>query len=212
MGRPRVRAGAPETAALILDTAERLAQTCGFNGFSYADIARELVLTKASLHYHFASKAALGKALMARYAATFGTALGAIDARAEGAPRKLRRYVELYAGVLRGDRMCLCGMLAAEHDTLPRALREDVAHFFVMNEAWLSRLLVQGRRERALRFSGAPRDAARLIMGSLQGAMLIARPSGRQAPFESIANQLYATLVVPGARTPSTGRRASHSR
>ena len=48
------------TASRILDVAERLAQTQGYNGFSYADIAAELGITKASLHYHFASKADLG--------------------------------------------------------------------------------------------------------------------------------------------------------
>ena len=206
MGRPRAIADAPATATRILDTAERLAQTCGYNGFSYADIARELHLTKASLHYHFESKAALGKALMARYSTTFAAALAAIDARAEGAPRKLRRYVELYAGVLRGDRMCLCGMLAAEHATLPRELGEDVGRFFTMNEAWLARILLAGRRDGTIRFSGSARDAARLIMGSLEGAMLIARPAGNRAHFESIANQLFAALVVPVERPPLVRR------
>ena len=67
MGRPRANPSAPETAVRIMDAAERMLQTSGFNGFSYADIARELKLTKASLHYHFESKARLGKALMARY-------------------------------------------------------------------------------------------------------------------------------------------------
>ena len=56
----------------ILDIAERLAQTRGFNGFSYADIAEELAVTKASLHYHFRSKADLGQALIVRYPLVFG--------------------------------------------------------------------------------------------------------------------------------------------
>ncbi len=44
------------TATAILDVAERLVQARGFNGFSYADIAVELGLTKAALHYHFSGK------------------------------------------------------------------------------------------------------------------------------------------------------------
>jgi TetR/AcrR family transcriptional repressor of nem operon len=55
------------TRGRILDTAERLVQTRGFNGFSYADVATELGVTKASLHYHFPGKAELGEALVARY-------------------------------------------------------------------------------------------------------------------------------------------------
>ena len=41
-----------DTSQRILDIAERLVQTRGFNGFSYADIADALKVTKASLHYH----------------------------------------------------------------------------------------------------------------------------------------------------------------
>ena len=51
---------AADTADRILDSAERLVQVRGFNAFSYADVARELGITKASLHYHFAGKAELG--------------------------------------------------------------------------------------------------------------------------------------------------------
>ena len=67
------------TATRILDVAERLVQTRGFNGFSYADIAAELGITKASLHYHFAGKAELGEALIVRYGERFADALAAID-------------------------------------------------------------------------------------------------------------------------------------
>jgi TetR/AcrR family transcriptional repressor of nem operon len=52
------------TGAKVLDVAERLLQTRGYNGFSYADVAAELKITKASLHYHFACKAELGEALI----------------------------------------------------------------------------------------------------------------------------------------------------
>ena len=74
-GRGRDDAG---TAARILDVAEQLVQVRGFNGFSYADIAAELQITKAALHYHFASKADLGEALISRYASRFAEALAGV--------------------------------------------------------------------------------------------------------------------------------------
>src|ERR671929_772591 len=106
----RVQSARTDTADRILDTAERLVQSRGFNGFSYADIAAELGVTKASLHYHFATKAELGEALMERYAARFGAALAEIEARPDDAAAKLAAYAELYASVLSDQRMCLCGM------------------------------------------------------------------------------------------------------
>ena len=60
---------------------------------------------------------------MSRYTARFAEALAAIDAGTTAAPAKLQGYAELYAGVLRNERMCLCGMLAAEYQTLPDAMQ-----------------------------------------------------------------------------------------
>src|SRR3954454_23736387 len=56
-----------DTRERILDTAERLLQARGFNGFSYGDVAGELGITRAALHYHHPGKAELGEALIARY-------------------------------------------------------------------------------------------------------------------------------------------------
>src|ERR1700681_275031 len=81
-----------DTATAILDIAERLVQRRGFNGFSYADIAAEMGITKASLHYHFAGKAELGESLITRYAARFDQALEEIDARRVPAAGKLSAY------------------------------------------------------------------------------------------------------------------------
>src|SRR5438270_11632454 len=129
-----------DTATQILDAAERLAQSRGFNGFSYADVAAELQLTKAALHYHFAGKGELGEALIGRYADRFAQALAALDATPISAPAKLEAYANLYLDVLRDKRMCLCGMLAAEYQTLPQPMREAVIQLFDTNEAWLQRV------------------------------------------------------------------------
>src|SRR5438309_620198 len=105
------------TAGRILDVAERLVQSRGFNGFSYADVAAELGVTKASLHYHFPGKAELGEALINRYAGRFGEALQTIDLDGGDVHARLEAYAALYASVLREQRMCLCGMLAADYET-----------------------------------------------------------------------------------------------
>ena len=67
------RSGTAErnTAERILDVGERLVQSRGYNAFSYADVAAELDVTKAALHYHYAGKAELGEALLSRYVTRF---------------------------------------------------------------------------------------------------------------------------------------------
>lgn len=186
------------TAERILDTAERLVQTRGFNGFSYADIAASLGVTKASLHYHFPAKAELGKRLIGRYEKNFRAALEAIDragASAGFGPReKLRRYAGLYARVLRDERMCLCGMLAAEYATLPRPMQKEIRHFFDLNEHWLAGVLEAGRSAGELRFTGPARALAGVLVGSLEGAMMLARSYGDAARFRAVADRLIAEL------------------
>jgi TetR/AcrR family transcriptional repressor of nem operon len=185
------------TASRVLDTAERLVQVRGFNGFSYADIAAELQVTKASLHYHFATKAGLGEALINRYSTRFFEALAEVDAAGAAAPVKLAAYAKLYADVLSEHRMCLCGMLAAEYPTLPPPMQAAVVGFFDHNEHWLEAVLEQGRDEGSLAFTGSARDTARMIVSGLEGAMLVTRPYADPARFPVAAASLLASLTAP---------------
>jgi TetR/AcrR family transcriptional regulator, transcriptional repressor for nem operon len=206
MARRRERGNA-DTASRILDSAERLVQSRGFNGFSYADVASELKISKASLHYHFPGKAELGEALIGRYASRFAEALEEIDRCGGDAPAKLDAYASIYADVLRDRRMCLCGMLAADYDTLPKPMRDAVIRFFDENEAWLTGVLERGQEEGALRLSGSASEAAQAIVGGLEGALLIARPYGDVTRFQAAATRLLTSLA--SAAPPE---RASRSR
>jgi TetR/AcrR family transcriptional repressor of nem operon len=184
------------TAQRALDAAERLVQTRGFNGFSYADVAGELDITKATLHYHFPGKAELGEALITRYTARFSDALDSIDRESADARAKLDAYASIYRGVLQQGRMCLCGILAAEYETLPPAMRDAVTAFFDANRTWLTAVLTQGRADGELAISGAPGDASQMLLSGLEGAMLIARAGGGVARFDSSARLLVGALAA----------------
>ncbi len=181
-----------DTRGAILDIAERLVQARGFNGFSYADIATELGITKAALHYHFAGKAELGEALISRYAARFAQALARIDADTASAFDRLAAYTKLYLAVLTEQRRCLCGMLAAEYQTLPDRMRDAVVAFFDANNGWLVRLLDEGRAQGTIRFQGQASAVAQMIVGTLEGAMLVARPYADPARFQAVSEQLLS--------------------
>lgn len=190
---------AAATAGRILDIAERLVQTRGYNGFSYADISSELRIRNASIHYHFPSKTDLGRRLVARYRENFMAALAGLEADGDDARRRLRSYVGLWTGVLRDrDRMCLCGMMAADIATLPKSVRQEIKRFFDENEAWLVRVIAAGRKAGTLRLSGTPEVEARLLTMGLEGAMLVARSYGEPKRFEEIAARLLAGLGISG--------------
>jgi TetR/AcrR family transcriptional regulator, transcriptional repressor for nem operon len=183
-----------DTAERALDVAERLVQVRGFNGVSYADITTELGITNAALHYHFASKAELGTALINRYTERFEIALSTIDRQSMDAPNRIAAYAAIYLDVLRLQRMCLCGMLAAEYQTLPDTMQRAVVRFFDLNETWLEGVLDQGQQAGSLRHRGSARNAAQVVIGTLEGAMLVARLHDDPARFEHATEQLLADL------------------
>ncbi|WP_308467560.1 TetR/AcrR family transcriptional regulator [Rathayibacter soli] len=184
-----------DTAARILDVTERLVQQRGFNAFSYADVAGELGITTASLHYHFASKASLGLAVVDRYTGRFQSALDELDRGAPDAAAKLVGYTRLYAEVLRQHRMCLCGMLAADYLTLPEPMRSAVLDFFQRNEKWLTAVLDQGAEDGSLQTTESTASAASTMIGAIEGAMLVARAFDDVERFERTADVILASLT-----------------
>ncbi len=182
----------------ILSSAQRLVQQRGFNGFSYADVADEVGIRKASLHHHFPTKSDLGLALIERYSANTKHALERISDENKSAHDRLIAYVALYSQSLAEKRMCLCGILASEVLTLDDALRPKIDRFFVYNIEWLTEVLASGKSQGVFDFSGTAADHARLFLSSLQGAMLMARASGDSDGFSRTA-----TLLAKGLKAKS---------
>ena len=185
-----------ETPERILDVAQTLVQTRGYNAFSYADIAAVLHVTKASLHYHFPSKASLGLSLIARYESRFRQLLDAIDAGNQTAAEQIKSYMAIYAGVLADHRMCMCGMLAAEFETLPKPMQSALDHFFEMNETWLEAVLRKGLADASLRFADEPQPLAQFIVAALEGAMMLARSHADDARFHAAERRLLTSLGI----------------
>lgn len=187
----------PATAVRIMDAAQRMVQTRGFNAFSYADISAQVGIKKASIHYYFPSKKDLGKELVARYRVVFRGKLEEIDRKTDDSRRRLRDYAQLYLDAMRDDdRMCLCGMLASDIATLPGEVRRGVVDFFADNEAWLAKTLDEGRKAGTLSFKGSAKSEAQFLLTGLQGAMLVARTYGDAARLRATAHQLLAKLGI----------------
>jgi TetR/AcrR family transcriptional regulator, transcriptional repressor for nem operon len=188
-----------DTSARILDEAERLVQTRGFNAFSYATVASELGITKPALHYHFPSKASLGEAMIERYTDRFMAQLARIASSGASPLDQLAGYADLYSQVLRSGRLCLCGMLAADYMTLPARMRELVLRFFDRNERWLAGALDAGVADGSIRISQPADETARIVIDTLEGAMLVARPYSDVERFDRTASGVLAALTAAPA-------------
>ncbi|NIA68027.1 TetR/AcrR family transcriptional regulator [Pelagibius litoralis] len=185
------------TADKVLDIAQRLVQTRGYNGFSYRDIAEEIGIKSASIHYHFPSKADLGVALVSRYREAFAEELQDILTRNAEAPKRLKCFVALFRATLRDDRLCLCGMLGAEMGGLPAPVNNEVSGFFILCEAWLIDVLKQGRKAEEIAFRGNPQAVADQFLSLLEGAMVVARAMNDTDRFDRAANAFLRVLRTP---------------
>ncbi|MEL7519278.1 MAG: TetR/AcrR family transcriptional regulator, partial [Pseudomonadota bacterium] len=68
------------TRDILTDLGEVAIRRFGYGGFSYADLARDAGIKKASIHHHFPAKADLGLAVLERYAQRLKETLEAISA------------------------------------------------------------------------------------------------------------------------------------
>jgi len=186
-----------ETAEQILDLAEGLIQTRGYSAFSYQDIADDLGIRKASIHYHFPSKTDLGIAVVDRYIARFDTALAEI---ADDASKSSMAMLDLYVGPYQQfagtpDRICLCGALAGEMLAMPPELRARVDHFFRTHQLWLTRILERGVARGEFKLAAPARKVARFVFGALQGALLVKRATDDPSQLNDVLSVMKLQLA-----------------
>lgn len=167
----------------LLDAAELMIQTRGYNAFSYADLEKLVKIRKASIHYHYPTKVDIALAVTRRYYDTFFTVLAVIDSKKISRIEKLRAYANLYTNQLIKGRFCLCGMLATDIGTLPKKLQSEVCKFFDDNVLWLEQILQKKEPE-----------TARMIIATLQGGMILVKSSGKISLYTSIIEELLTKL------------------
>jgi TetR/AcrR family transcriptional repressor of nem operon len=147
-----------------LDAAERRARRGGYNDFSFRDLADDVGIKSASIHYHFPTKEQLAQILTHRYVDRMDAYLG------DPARLKPRAAVKHLADAFiraneTDDQMCLCGMFAAESGGLPKQVLPEVAAFFDLIVQWLTTALRPA--------ASAPKPLE--IIAALEGGMLMAR-------------------------------------
>jgi TetR/AcrR family transcriptional repressor of nem operon len=165
-------AGRSDTVDGILDAAERRVRRGGFAAASFRDLAADVGIRSASVHYHFPQKADLGRALVDRYAERFLAALGP----PEGEDARDRLIGAYMAGFGSAGAACLCAMLGAARRDLPAPVADAVAAFYARLVGWASDAL------------GNAEDAE-FAIAALQGAMVLA-----------VARDDAATLARTAAR------------
>lgn len=185
-----------DTATRIIEVAQELIQVNGYNAFSYADIAKQVGIRKASIHYYFPNKSDLGKAVVTHYRNIFRGLALQLSQQVTDPRQKLEMFIKGFGrSFLTENRICLCCMLAAELSSLPQEIRSEVQGFFVEVEGWLTEVLRAGVAARVVRAAEPLETEAHLIMAALEGGVVVARAFNDLPRYETLAQRLFEHLV-----------------
>jgi TetR/AcrR family transcriptional regulator, transcriptional repressor for nem operon len=187
---------ASDTKQRILDAARLAVQARGYGGLSFRDLAAEVGIKSASIHYHFPTKGDLGAALTRRYTSDFAEYLDGLLTNSPDRDACIRKYTDVFrCTLLNGNRMCLGGFMAAEHDELPEEVRAEVVKFSEMNARWLAQVL--SLRKRPTTDAKAVHRHALAIFAAIMGAQLVARSHGDVNVYDEIVDAYRKAGLLP---------------
>ena len=149
----------------ILDSAEARIRAGGFHACSFREIASDVGIKSASVHYHFATKAELGPELVVRYQQRMLALLGRPDDGRELAAKIDAMRMIFLTALRQGEGMCLGGMLATEARSLPPSVANAARGYFVACNGWLAQAFAQAG-------AADPDRRAMEATALFQGAML----------------------------------------
>lgn len=186
-----------DTAEKLLEAAEDLCRTVGFNAFSYRDLAERVGVRTASIHYHFPSKSDLGRAMVLRYRQRFEQKLDEITRRNPSCLARWQEFVGcLEAALGNGDKLCLGSMLGAEATSLPPDMLPELRKFFQAGEAFIVTLLSDGKSTGQIKRQLDEPATAATLFAALQGALIASRASNDPSRIRTAGHWLFQSIAA----------------
>lgn len=183
-----------DTATALLDTAENLARKRGFDAFSFADLATATGIRKASVHYHFPTKAELARMLITRYSGRFFGALEDLAATAPTAQARMEGLIGLYRGALEGGQsMCLCVSFSSSVSSLPDEVQTSIEDFRKHTTDWIAQAFALAQKDGSLLVTRSPESEAATAFALLEGAQIAAHAARDVSIFDLAVGHLIET-------------------
>ena len=192
-----VDARGASTREQLVRHAQTLIRKRGCNGFSYRDLAEEIGVKTASIHYHFPVKDDLLFEALEDYLARTIEVLQEIEGMTADPRERLLIYSARVSGAQDGQ-VCLCGMLSADFASLSERLRHSLQRMYGVHERWLAGVIEAGTRLGTLRGSADPQADGRWLYSALQGALLSSRLFGSFSRVRDVVNAMLVEPLAPG--------------
>jgi len=188
-----------KTSEKIIDIAQEMVQTRGYHGFSYRDISERIGIKTASIHYHYPAKSDLAKALLERGLDAFDKDLEAIDAEGGHVKVRLQKFTQIFLKTYGDDgRLCPFCMIATSQNTISGEVQAEVSAFWMKGEAWLENLLESGERTGELELKGSAQLLSRVLLSSLEGAMIVAKSFDDRDRLEASIGFILSLIIEKG--------------
>ncbi len=169
----------PDTHRRILAIAERHLMRRGYHAFSYGDIATEIGIKSAAIHYYFPAKTDLVRAVIQAYGERF--AAWVQHTAAFSPAERIAGYFEIGRLIALDGRVCPLSMLLAQQEAIPEVVQSDVRQLHARISAFYVDNLEKARCSGSVHFGGSAEDQGALIGCTLVGAQLLARVQGVEA-------------------------------
>lgn len=184
----------PDTRGHILAIAERHLMRRGYHAFSYGDIATELGIKSAAIHYYFPAKTDLVCAVIQAYGERFAAW---VQHTATATPaERLAGYFEIGRLIAQDGRVCPLSMLVAQQEAIPEVVQRDVRKLHTRISAFYVDNLEKARCRGSIHFGGSAEDQGALMGCALVGAQLLARVHGVDA-YMRVMRQQARSLGLP---------------
>jgi TetR/AcrR family transcriptional repressor of nem operon len=167
-----------DTKTRLLDAAQLLVQTRGHNGYSYRDLAEQVGIRTASIHYHYPTKTDLTVAVVQRYREAIIESMAKVAVSKTTLSDRMDAVCQAFAETLKCDsRICVSCALAGEYLSLPSEVQAELKDLIADSETWIARFLAEGQSRGEISGELDSLLLARLWYAALQGALVMARAS-----------------------------------
>ncbi|MFT5819464.1 MAG: TetR/AcrR family transcriptional repressor of nem operon [Crocinitomix sp.] len=163
------------TRKKIVVIADQLIRMKGYNAFSYADIASTLNIKNAAIHYHFQSKAVLGKAVIIASRDKFkeNTTLWDADSSFD----QVTAFIEMYSNNRKNNCICFMGALGSSFNTLPEEMKIELTDAHNEITVWLINILKLGKEQQEIDFDTSAEEMSDLITSGMLASLILDRVS-----------------------------------
>lgn len=184
------------TVDRILNLSFKLLNDGGCKAFSYNDLAKELGIKTASIHYHFPSKADLVNAIAKKLRLTINEMLKGIDDNYPSPEAKLKQFLETFKDRFNtSGNICMCSMMSSDFANLPYTAKEETKGVWKDIEGWIASVLKAGKEDGTFSFEGSPEVVSKAVFASLEGSTISATTFQDRNRVNEVTSWIWSSLT-----------------